>query len=502
MKNLRKILQQGTIIILTTLMLASPANASIIFQDDNFEIINSSGLLIDSKDQASGDIVIQFGETLGESLHWDDSSNWFEFSDDVSLSSNQLVDFRVENVSSLPGGASGLGSSGTGRMVQLTSTDSTAPGCTDTDCSPGTYVWDGTTWQAIGSAECVDPGFPVVESMTTNVFSTASTTHNVTMPSTVAEGDLLLAFFTSDGDATVTTPSGWTAVGTLTRATYARGSVYAKLAAGTEGGTTVNFATSAGEEAASQVYRISNWYGSIADGVDIQSYDPGGTTSTPNPASLTPSWDTDDTLWIAYAGGSSWTSVNAYPTNYTNGTHVLSNTGNAGASASTARRELNAASEDPSAFTMSSTNSGVVFTVAVRPAACGTTGGGGGTSGAVYVASGASEAESSTTSDTFQTKLTVSPTFTSGVRYRIDYQFELGVTGDSDNVYQVQVGGTPVCEGTFKNYPYATRYEQQAGFYYASDLSGTQDITIEYYLAYGTTAYIRKARIFVTAYPE
>jgi hypothetical protein len=502
MKSLRKILQKGAITVLTALMLVSPANAAIIFQDDNFETIYSSGLLIDSMNQATGDIAIQFGDTLGESIQWDQSNNWFEFSDDVSLNSNQLVQFRVENVSSLPGGGSGLGTNNIGRMVQLTTADSVAPGCTVSDCLPGTYVWNGVIWQAY-NISCSGV-FPTVESMTTNTFSSTTTTHNVTMPATVMAGDLLIVFFTNDGNATVTTPSGWTAMGTLTRDIYARGSVYAKIANGTEGGTTVNFITSATEQAAAQTYRIlgASWYGSITNGIALQSYDPGTTTTTPNPPSLSPPWGAADSLWIAYAAGSSWTSVNSYPASYTNGTHTISSTGTAGASTSTARRQLNAENENPGAFTMSVSASGVVFTVAVRPLNCGAVSGGGGGGGSTYFASGVSEAESSTTSGSYQNKLTVTPTFTNGVRYKIDYQFELGATGDSDTVYRVQVGGTTVGEGVFKNYPYSTRYEPQSGFYYATNLSGSQAITIDYYLTYGTTAYIRRARIFVTAYPD
>jgi hypothetical protein len=117
-----------------------------------------------------------------------------------------------------------------------------------------------------------------------------------------------------------------------------------------------------------------------------------------------------------------------------------------------------------------------------------------------YVADGSSEGESSTTSGTYQQKLRVTtPSLTSGVRYKIEYQFETGVTADSDIAFRVQLDNTTtICEGVFKNHPYATRYEIQSGFYFSTTLSGVVDIDVDYYLGYGSTAYIRRARILVT----
>jgi len=221
--------------------------------------------------------------------------------------------------------------------------------------------------------------FPQVASVTETTFSADTTNHYVAMPATVAAGDLLLVLFTNDGDATVTTPGGWTQINTLVRSTYARGSIFAKDAVGNEGGTTVNFQTSLTEQAAAQVYRIlaADWYGDIANGIASASFDPGA-VQTPDPPSLNPAaWDVEKTLWIAYAAGSAWTSVTSYPTNYTNGRHIVTTADTTGASASSARRESEAASEDPGIFTMSESRSGVVFTIAIRPSS----GGGSGTGG-------------------------------------------------------------------------------------------------------------------------
>lgn len=222
-------------------------------------------------------------------------------------------------------------------------------------------------------------GFPSIKDRLTQEFSTAATAHAVTMPATVDSGDLLLTLFTNDISAagtTTTTPSGWSVVGTAGNSgNQVRATVYAKVAAGTEDGTTVDFATSVAEEAASQVYRIPSgeWSGTLA-GVEASTASV-ASTNAPNPASLDPgAWGAENTLWIAYAGSSSHTSVTTYPTNFNGGVHNISNTGTGGASTSSAWLESATTSVDPGAFAMGNTTDSVAFTVAIRPAGYALTG--------------------------------------------------------------------------------------------------------------------------------
>lgn len=117
-----------------------------------------------------------------------------------------------------------------------------------------------------------------------------------------------------------------------------------------------------------------------------------------------------------------------------------------------------------------------------------------------YVNSGASEAESSTTSSSFQQKLRVTFTATSGVRYLIMWYFELGKAADEDCEGRVQLNDTTtICTPYFKNLPYATRYNDGCGgFYLSSSLSGTVNVDADYRAAYGAgSAYIRAARLSV-----
>lgn len=104
-----------------------------------------------------------------------------------------------------------------------------------------------------------------------------------------------------------------------------------------------------------------------------------GTAAAADPASLTPSWGADDTLWVAVGGNGmtsitgSWTgSGSTAPTNYSG----LVNTAAADTStigdcdAAVAFRQLNAASEDAGGFSGTDVSNARnhAFVIAVRPA--------------------------------------------------------------------------------------------------------------------------------------
>ena len=207
---------------------------------------------------------------------------------------------------------------------------------------------------------------PVEASVTETAFDTDTTNHNVNMPATVDAGDLLIVFFTNDGSATVTTPGGWTALASNEN-TAVRCSVYYKIASGDEDGTSVDFITSASEQAAAQVYRITDWHGTTPPEISTAATDTG---TRPDPASLDPAgWNVADTLWLAVAGQDrgEQDGPTAYPAYYTNGTSTLSSSGTASCRTHSARRVLAVASEDPNAFTIPASEEWVAFTITVRP---------------------------------------------------------------------------------------------------------------------------------------
>ena len=124
------------------------ASAKIVFKNEFLlENTGANSWVIDSGDDATGDLTLQFGNSLAETITFDTVNTWFEFSDDVNFNQNQLVEAEIENVSVLPGGGAGLGAAGEGRLVILDTLDSTAPGCTISPfCAAGPWIWDGSTW--------------------------------------------------------------------------------------------------------------------------------------------------------------------------------------------------------------------------------------------------------------------------------------------------------------------------------------------------------------------
>lgn len=220
--------------------------------------------------------------------------------------------------------------------------------------------------------------FPQVQDVTQTQMG-AATSHDVNMPGTVNAGELLIILFTvsdeTPGVNEITTPTeqgDWTELYKLDSGdvNYSSGAAYVKVADGDEAGQTVDIVTSVSQAACAQVYRISNWFGILA-GVERTK---GGVVQSAihNPPSLNPgAWDVEDTLWLAIVhAGDDDATVNAYPTNYTDGVDTASGAGgNAGCEIGSAQRENAIASENPEAFTLSETEQGFAATIGVRPAA-------------------------------------------------------------------------------------------------------------------------------------
>lgn len=216
--------------------------------------------------------------------------------------------------------------------------------------------------------------FPTPESTTTTAFASAATSHAADMPAAVNSGDVLVAVVALQvGAGSVTTPSGWTKLGEDTgNAVLA---MFAKAADGTEGGTTVDFVSAQARTGAIHVIRATGWHGTVSGGAEAGTIAT-GTSNAPNPGSLTPSWGSDDTLWIACASAiDDDATYTAAPTGYGNLASTVSGAGtNAGASCGTATRENATTTEDPAAFTLSESEGWAAAVVGIRPAA----GGGGG----------------------------------------------------------------------------------------------------------------------------
>jgi len=211
--------------------------------------------------------------------------------------------------------------------------------------------------------------FPSVRATATQTFNSANTNHNVTLPAGIVAGDLILIQFVFYPSGTSSAPSGWTMIDSLTYSTTHV--IYAKVADGSEGGTTVNIVTSSSSKAACITRVIKDWFGVITGG--ISKADAVGSSATPDPPSLSPAWGAADTLWLALTSSYQKVTVSAYPTNYISGYNVVTSGGSASTNcgAGSAICQLNAATENPGTYTLSNSTDWIAITIAVRPAAAG-----------------------------------------------------------------------------------------------------------------------------------
>lgn len=210
----------------------------------------------------------------------------------------------------------------------------------------------------------------------------ANTTAARTFPNlsslTKNAGDLLLAFVAAYQSSTLAASfSSWgasfteffdTAGGS---STILLGGAY-KVSDGTETGTfTVTQNTTITGHAAMLLMSIPNAHRTVPPEAGTVVF---GTTSAANPASLSPSWGTDDTLWISLAGigetstGGTFTGLATSPTNYS-GDVLSSISADAvgGVQIGVGFRQLNTASEDIGTWSLDTSNArNAAVAIAVR----------------------------------------------------------------------------------------------------------------------------------------
>jgi hypothetical protein len=214
--------------------------------------------------------------------------------------------------------------------------------------------------------------FPTVETTNTSFESSGVTTHNISLPSGVASGDLLIAILSLDGNnADSTWPTGddlWTELLDVASSGN-RLSIAYRDADGTEGAT-VDVTTDNGRKSSHITFRIS---GHTVQAPDI-STGATGSGANPDPDSLTPAGGADDILWLAICGVDSEFTFSAWPTDYSsNQLEVNSSSGSFGSSAAVATRNINTTVQDPGTFTHDGSDQYVACTIAVYPGAGETT---------------------------------------------------------------------------------------------------------------------------------
>jgi hypothetical protein len=205
------------------------------------------------------------------------------------------------------------------------------------------------------ASDSIGSVYPVIEA--TNTSNTASgTTHTINLPSGISAGDLLLIIFSSDGTAQDHSVSGFSRVAYASYSGHTF-SVHSKTATGSEGAT-VSGTTASTEATAHISYRISGWTDS-----DISSVVNGISTSPDSP-NLAP-WASYKTLWISAAGGDYNRTVSTYPSGYSD-TEFSRYNSTVGSWVASASKELEAASENPGAYTISASDDWSAVTIAIK----------------------------------------------------------------------------------------------------------------------------------------
>lgn len=207
---------------------------------------------------------------------------------------------------------------------------------------------------------------PVVAATNNSANTTAVTTHTVSLPASIAAGDLLILFLAINQRAVSSAPSGYTQlVNTAYAGTdTAGGACYYKVADGSEG-STITFGTAVTSRSAHLSLRITG------AGTPEAAEGTADASTTVDPPNLTPSGGSKNYLWLAAAALCRYQTISSYPSGYTGGetrnTGTANNNGHA--SIQIARLAAAAASENPGVFTFGSSSlSAVSMTISVPPA--------------------------------------------------------------------------------------------------------------------------------------
>lgn len=168
----------------------------------------------------------------------------------------------------------------------------------------------------------------------------------------------MIACSDANNTFSISSGTGWTIVDQTASGSTCKGAVLRKIATGSDA---LTLGTSTLSLVTSIALRVTNFDSGITP-LSLTAAAVTGANS--NPPSHTPPGGAKNYLWLAARCGAFFT-ASAAPTNYEDLRTAIS-VGLA-AGVSFAERELNAASEDPGAFTCSDSDA-VVYTIAIEPA--------------------------------------------------------------------------------------------------------------------------------------
>ena len=202
--------------------------------------------------------------------------------------------------------------------------------------------------------------FPQIAATNISTEASAATSHDISLPASISAGDLLIVFIATDGSNTFSWPEGWTEL-CESNILHVSMAVAYRAADGNEGATVVSTSTNS-EKSSHAAYRITGY-----DGVQEVSAVATGQSTAPNPASLTPSWGSADTLWIAVAAYDATSFTMGYPYADNNLWQKTMGGGTGDCGIAVCSDELTQVSADPGAFTLNASEQWSAYTIAVSP---------------------------------------------------------------------------------------------------------------------------------------
>jgi len=211
--------------------------------------------------------------------------------------------------------------------------------------------------------------FPTVKWRDSSQQATDATSHTVSMDTgSIASGDLIIVHFCLDdavGDRTLTWPTSpaWTQLRIADGGSQSVNEIRYRVCDGTEAGS-ITVTSNQAEESVHRVWCITT--GTYNGNPEAAAFTVSSGTTTHTVPALSPSWGSDDTLWLAVSGAGSAATYNAYPTNYSTQQFTQSSGGSGGVADASAERELNASSEDPDNFTTSGSTTSKNSLIGVR----------------------------------------------------------------------------------------------------------------------------------------
>lgn len=204
------------------------------------------------------------------------------------------------------------------------------------------------------------PGYPYVVGVTYGRDTANLTTRNITIPGTHQSGDRLLVVVAIDGDAALTSMTGYTELLDQAQGATTTMAVYVRDA---DGADPIAIA-SASEQSIWMAYRIRNAAPVSTWDLTSLAY----TTAITNPPSHTHAGGVKPILWFVgteFEGSTNNPNLTAFPSGYGQRLYIpFRSTAGAMPALATCMRRNTAATEDPGAFTHA-TRSGVTFTMAI-----------------------------------------------------------------------------------------------------------------------------------------